>query len=87
MKQLLALVLMIAGLAPALTAQTTPSFSGKWEGTFTRQRPHGTEDKNAVVFELTQKGKALTGTAGPPDQQWKIDNGAVASGKATFEVQ
>ena len=87
MKKLLALALIIAGLAPALAAQASASFTGKWEGTFTRQRPDGTEDKNAVVFDLTQKGKALTGTAGPPDQQWKIEKGAVASGKATFEVQ
>ena len=87
MKKLLALALLIAALAPALAAQTTPSFSGKWEGTFTRQRPDGTEDKDAVVFDLAQKGKVLTGTAGPPDQQWKIEKGAVASGKATFEVQ
>ena len=39
------------------------------------------------MFHLTQKGKALTGTAGPPEQQWRIDKGAVNTGKATFEVQ
>jgi hypothetical protein len=39
------------------------------------------------VFDLTQKGKELTGSAGPPDQQWKIEKGAVTAGKATFEVQ
>ena len=39
------------------------------------------------MFDLTQKGKELTGTAGPPDQRWKIEKGAVADGKATFEVQ
>jgi len=88
MKRLLALALMIAGLAPALAAQTSASFTGKWEGTFTMQRPDGTEgEPRPVVFDLTQKGKALTGTAGPPDQQWKIDKGAVAAGKANFEVQ
>ena len=36
---------------------------------------------------MTQKGKELTGTAGPPDQQWKIEKGAVNAGKATFDVQ
>lgn len=87
MKRSLALVLVLAAFVAAPAAQTSPSFTGKWEGTFTRQRPDGTEDKNAVVFDLTHKGKELTGTAGPPDQQWKIEKGAVAAGKATFEVQ
>jgi hypothetical protein len=87
MKRQIAFALLFAALAPAVAAQTSASFTGKWEGTFTRQRDDGTEDKNAVVFNLTQKGKELTGTAGPPDQQWKIEKGAVAAGKATFEVQ
>jgi hypothetical protein len=88
MKELIAFALVLAALAPAVAAQTSASFTGKWEGTFKMQRPDGTEgDPRPVVFDLTQKGKALTGTAGPPDQQWKIENGAVTAGKATFEVQ
>ena len=64
------------------------SFTGKWEGAFMMQGPDGTDGppKN-VVFNLTQAGKALTGTAGPPEEQWPIANGAVTTGKATFEVQ
>ena len=88
MKRLLALALVLTAFAPALAAQAPPNFSGKWEGTFKMQRPDGTEgNEQPVVFDLTQKGKALTGTAGPPDQQWKIAEGAVADGKATFQVQ
>ena len=87
MKRLATIALVLAALAPAVGAQTVSSFTGKWEGTFTRQRPDGTEDTNKVLFDLTQKGQALTGTAGPPDQQWKIEKGAVNAGKATFEVQ
>jgi hypothetical protein len=88
MKTLVAFALVLAALAAAAAAQTSASFTGKWEGTFKMQRPDGTEgDPRPVVFDLTQKGKALTGTAGPADQQWKIANGAVAAGKATFEVQ
>ena len=88
MKTLIAIALVLAGLAPALAAQTSPSFSGTWEGTFTMQRPDGTEgNSQPIVFNLTQKGKALTGTAGPGEQQWKIEEGAVADGKATFQVQ
>ena len=88
MKKLLALALVLAALTPGVAAQTTASFTGKWEGTFTMQAPDGTErPPRPVVFDLTQKGRALTGTAGPPDQQWKIDKAAVNAGKATFEVQ
>ena len=88
MKRLFALALVVAAFAPAIAAQTTGSFTGKWEGTLTMQRPDGTEgEPRPAVFDLTQKGKALTGTAGPPEQQRKIEKGAVAAGQATFEVQ
>jgi len=95
MKKVLAFTLIFAAvaLAPALSAQTatpTPatSFSGKWEGTFKMQRPDGTEgDPRPTTFILTQTGKALEGTAGPPEQQWKIEKGVVTAGKATFDVQ
>jgi hypothetical protein len=81
-----ALALVLAALAP-LAAQSAAAFTGKWEGTFTRTRPDGTENKDEVVFNLTQKGAVLTGTAGPAEQQWEIAKGAVKEGKATFEVQ
>jgi len=87
MKKLIALAIVLVALAPAVAAQTAASFTGKWEGTFTRQRADGTEDTQKVESNLTQKGKELTGTAGPADQQWKIEKGAVNAGKATFEVQ
>ena len=88
MKNLIAVAFLLAAFAPAVAAQTSASFTGKWEGTFKMQRQDGTEgDPRPVAFDLTQKGKALTGTAGPPDKQWKIEKGAVAAGKATFEVQ
>jgi hypothetical protein len=88
MKKLLALALVLAAFAPAVAAQTSGSFTGKWEGTFTMQRPDGTEGgPRPVAFDLTQKGKLLSGTAGPPERQWKLEKGAVTAGKATFEVQ
>jgi hypothetical protein len=87
-KRLVVVAIALFTLAPAAAAQTAGSFTGKWEGTFKMQRPDGTEgDPNGVVFDLTQKGKVLTGTAGPADKQWKIEKGAVNAGKATFEVQ
>jgi len=88
MKTLVAFALVVAALAPPLTAQTAANFTGKWEGSFTIQRPDGTEgDTDPVIFNLTQKGKALTGTFGSGKEQWKTDKGAVNAGKATFEVQ
>lgn len=87
MKTLTAIALVLAALAPAASAQTSTPFTGKWEGTFAIQRPDGTaSDPRPIVFNLTQKGKEITGTAGPADQQEKIEKGVVADGKATFEV-
>ncbi len=86
MKTLAAFALVLASLTP-VAAQTAATFTGKWEGTFVRQRPDGTEDTQPIVFNLTQKGKELTGTAGPTEKQWKIEKGEVNAGKATFEVQ
>ena len=88
MKRLIAVALVLAACAPAVTAQTSASFTGTWEGTLKMQRPDGTEgNPNTVLFNLTQKGEELTGTAGPPDQQQAIEKGVVADGKATFQVQ
>lgn len=88
MKKLAALAILLAvALAPAASAQTT-SFTGKWEGTFAIQRPDGTEGPaNDIVLNLTQKGKTLTGTGGPTEEQWPIEKGAVDAGKATFQIQ
>jgi hypothetical protein len=87
-RKLVVVAIGLLALAPAVAAQSAAPFAGKWEGTFKMQRPDGTEgDARPVVFDLTQKGKVLTGTAGPSDKQWKIEKGAVNAGKATFEVQ
>ena len=87
MKKIAAFALVLAALATSGAAQTDASFTGKWEGTFTRVRSDGTENTQPVVFNLTQKGKELTGTAGPADQQWPIEKGEVTTGKAAFQVQ
>jgi hypothetical protein len=88
MKRFGLIVLALALFAPAVTGQTAAaSFTGKWEGTLTMQRPDGTEgNPGPAAFNLTQNGKELAGTAGPPDQQLKIEKAAVTAGKATFEV-
>ena len=62
MKKLVALAVVLVAFVPALAAQTATSFTGKWEGTFKMQRPDGSEgNPQDVVFDLTQKGKVLTG--------------------------
>ena len=88
MKRLIAFALVLAVFGPAVSAQTSASFTGTWEGTLTMQRPDGTEgNPSPAAFNLTQKGNELTGTAGPPEQQRPIEKGVVADGKATFQLQ
>jgi hypothetical protein len=88
MKKLVVVAIVLLALSTGIAAQTATSFTGKWDGTFKMQRSDGTEgDPRPVVFNLTQKGKVLTGTAGPADRQWTVEKGAVDAGKATFEVQ
>jgi hypothetical protein len=87
-KKLVGVAIVLLSLTPGLAAQTAAAFTGKWEGTFRMQRPDGTEgDPKPVAFVLSQKGKVLTGTGGPPDKQWTVEKGSVAAGTATFEVQ
>ena len=84
---LAAIALALAVFAPAAaSAQTSTPFDGKWEGTFTLKNTDGTErPPSTIIFNLTQKGKELSGTAGPPDQEEKVV-GTVAGNKATFDV-
>ena len=85
MKTLGVLCLALALFAPAVGAQTAAaSFTGKWEGTYVREGAEG--NPKPMVFNLTQKAKELTGTAGPAEQQINIEKGVVTAGKATFEV-
>ena len=81
---IIAVLLLTVAPAPAQTADLT----GKWTGTLTRTAPDGQTQSIDFMFDLTQKGKVLTGTAGPnADRQWKIDKGAVDGSKVTFQVQ
>ena len=86
MKTLAAIALLLATMVPA-QAQTT-SLTGKWTGTMTRTAPDGRSQTIDFMFDLTQKGKVLTGTAGPnAERQWAIQKGAVNGSKVTFQVQ
>ena len=86
MKTLAAIAMFLLTMAP-LQAQKT-DVTGKWTGTLTMTRPDGTTQSINFIFNLTQKGKALTGTAGPnAERQWPIEKGTVEGTKVTFQVQ
>ena len=81
---------VIAGLlfAVAQAAGQTTNLTGKWTGTLTRTAPDGRTQSIDFMFDLTQKGKVLTGTAGPnAERQWAIEKGAVDGEAVTFRVQ
>jgi hypothetical protein len=86
MKTLAAIAVFLLTITPA-HAQTT-NLTGKWTGTLTRTAPDGRTQSIDFMFDLTQKGKVLTGTAGPnAERQWVIEKGAVDGSKVTFRVQ
>ena len=85
MKTLAALAILALTLAPAHAAA---DLSGKWSGSFTVARPDGTSGDQGIELNLTQKGKDLTGTAGPnAERQWTLSKGVVEGDKVTFVVQ
>ena len=55
----------------------------------TRTAPDGRSQTIDLLLDLTQKGKVLTGTAGPnSERQWAIEKGGAVDGtKVTFKVQ
>ena len=71
-------------MAVAAFAAAAADVSGKWSGTYTFDNGNN----GAAVVMLKQAGAAVTGTAGPgEDQQWPIQNGKVAGSKVTCEVK
>jgi hypothetical protein len=86
MKPLVAIAVLLMTLAPGQAQKT--NLTGKWTGTLTRTAPDGRTQSIDFIFNLTQKGKVLTGTAGPtPERQWTIEKGAVDGTRVTFQVQ
>ena len=94
MKTLVAVAVLLFTMAPAhaqttsASAKQTTSLTGKWTGTMTRTAPDGRTQSINFMFDLTQKGKVLTGTVGPnAERQWPLEKGAVDGDKVTFRVQ
>ncbi len=87
MKILAAIALALVAAIPA-QAQTK-DLTGTWVGGLTRTAPDGRTQTIDFQFNLTQKGKVITGTVGPnADRQWTIEKGgAIEGGKITFKVQ
>ncbi len=86
MKTVAAIALLLLTMAPAYS-QTT-DLTGKWTGKLTRTAPDGRTQSIDFMFDLTQKKKVLTGTAGPnAERQWAIQKGAVDGSEVTFQVQ
>jgi len=87
MKTFTAVAVLLLTMTPA-HAQTT-NLTGKWTGTMTRTAPDGQSQTIDFMCNLTQKGKVLTGTAGPnADRQWAIEKGGAVDGtKVKFQVQ
>ena len=91
MKTFAAIALFVFTIIPAQaqTEKASNDLTGKWLGKMTRTAPDGQSQTIDFMFDLTQKGKVLTGTAGPnADRQWPLEKGgAVAGTKVTFKVQ
>ena len=91
MKTLAAIAVLLFTMAPAQaqTTKQTTNLTGKWTGTMTRTAPDGRTQTIAFLFDLTQKGKVLTGTVGPnAERQWPIEKGGTVDGdKVKFQVQ
>ena len=65
-RMMAALAIAVAILAVVVQAA---DLTGKWTVTFTRTAPDGQTQQIPFLFDLTQKGKMLTGTAGPNAEQ------------------
>ena len=87
MKKLVVAAIVLLALAPAVAAQTAATLHGQVGGHLqdAALRWRGGRSETGHV-RPDQKGKALTGTAGPT-AQWKVENGVVNAGTATFDVQ
>ena len=88
MLSIMALALLTMTSAAAQTTKKTTDVTGKWTGTLTRTAPDGRTQSIDFMFDLKQKDKVLTGTAGPnAERQWTIEKGSVEGTDVKFRVQ
>lgn len=77
MKRTIALVLLLA-----LTAMAG-EVAGKWSGSF---RADGADHDVPQLFILKQEGNKLTGSGGPDQSEYPIENGKVDGDRVRFEL-
>lgn len=88
MNTLATLVMFAIALVPVSRSSQAADVAGNWNATFTRTAPDGRTQQISFTFHFVQKGKELTGTAGPePARQWKVEKGVVDGDAVTFQVQ
>ena len=81
MKKILVCSFLVAGMALVAMAA---DISGKWSGSIV---PEGGQPGTAYAI-LKQSGSAITGSAGPDEnQQWQGLKGSIAGNKVTVEVK
>jgi hypothetical protein len=87
MKTFAALAVLLFTLTPAHAQKTDAT--GQYKGSMTRTAPDGRSQTIDWMFDLTQKGKEITGTTGPnAERQWPIEKGGTVDGtKLKFQVQ
>jgi uncharacterized protein (DUF2147 family) len=75
-------VSLLALLALAVVASAADA-TGKWTGTLTPEGGQG----NPAILILKQAGPAITGSAGPnEEQQWPIQTGKIEASKISLQV-
>lgn len=80
MRTLPSLVLFTLSLSAA-------DWTGKWSGTADFKAPDGSTENGGAYAVLKQDGQAITGTAGPSeDQQIAIENGKIDGKKLIFQI-
>ncbi len=80
MRTLLSLMLFTLSLSAA-------DWTGKWSGTTDFKAPDGSTESGGAYAVLKQDGKAVTGTAGPSEEeQVAVENGKIDGKVLTFQV-
>ena len=77
--------LLLAAFAGVAIADV--DVTGKWSGSFNTSGPNGETKESTACLVLKQSGTAITGTAGPnEDEQFAIQKGKIEGDKITLQV-
>ncbi len=74
-------------IATTLAVAADIDVTGKWSGSFNVTAANGETKETTAVLMLKQDGAAITGTAGPDEnEQHPIRKGKIEGDKITFEL-